>query len=128
MPAEESTLAQIRSLLGDEDLNVVISDISPRLTGRYDTDQAISTSRLSTTVLDVAIDVLMPEHVRNQDIPRYGIEGLVEAAKIDSNVQRFAPTASRNSSSETYLIHGNKLPSARRGRRKNGNATGLRPS
>ena len=112
---EESTLTQIRSLLGDEDLNVVISDISPRLTGRYDTDQAISLE-LSTTVLDVAIDVLIPGGTFvTKTFQGTGIEGLVEAAKDRfSNVQRFAPTASRNSSSETYLICRNKLPSARK--------------
>ena len=44
-----------------------------------------------------------------------GIEGLVEAARDRfSNVQRFAPTASRNSSSETYLICRNKLPRVRK--------------
>ena len=31
-----------------------------------------------------------------------------------SNVQRYAPTASRNASSETYLICRNKLPRARK--------------
>ena len=112
---EESTLLQIRSLLEGEDLNVVISDISPRLTGRYDTDQAISLE-LSTTVLDVAIEVLRPGGTFvTKTFQGTGIEGLVEAAKDRfSNVQRFAPTASRNSSSETYLICRNKLPSPRK--------------
>ena len=112
---EDSTLLQIRSLLEGEDLNVVISDISPRLTGRYDTDQAISLE-LSTTVLDVAIEVLRPGGTFvTKTFQGTGIEGLVEAAKDRfSNVQRFAPTASRNSSSETYLICRNKLPSPRK--------------
>ena len=44
-----------------------------------------------------------------------GIEGLVDAARDRfSNVQRYAPTASRNASSETYLICRNKLPRPRR--------------
>ena len=111
---EESTLLQIRSLLEGEDLNVVISDISPRLTGRYDTDQAISLE-LSTTVLDVAIEVLRPGGTFvTKTFQGTGIEGLVEVKDRFSNVQRFAPTASRNSSSETYLICRNKLPSPRK--------------
>ncbi len=112
---EESTLMQVRSLLEDEELNVVISDISPRLTGRYDTDQAISLE-LSTTVLDVATNVLRAGGTFvTKTFQGTGIEGLVEAAKDRfSNVQRFAPTASRNSSSETYLICRNKLPRPRK--------------
>jgi len=44
-----------------------------------------------------------------------GIEGLIEAAKMRfSSVQRFAPTASRSSSSETYLVCRNKLPKIRK--------------
>ena len=40
-----------------------------------------------------------------------GIEGIVNAAKKRfSRVQRFSPDASRNSSSEVYLICRNKLP------------------
>ncbi len=112
---EESTLQQIRDILGEEDLNVVISDISPRLTGRYDTDQAISLE-LSTTVLDVATKVLRPGGTFvTKTFQGTGIEGLVDAAKDRfSNVQRYAPTASRNASSETYLICRNKLPRPRR--------------
>ena len=53
---DESTIQVINEFLDHKKINVVISDISPRLTGRYDTDQAISLE-LSTTVLDVAMGV-----------------------------------------------------------------------
>ena len=40
-----------------------------------------------------------------------GIEAIVRAAKIRfSKVQRYSPIASRNSSSEVYLVCKNKLP------------------
>ena len=43
-----------------------------------------------------------------------GIEGLVNAAKDRfSNVQRFSPTASRSSSSETYLVCQKRLSRVR---------------
>ena len=43
-----------------------------------------------------------------------GIEGLVDAARDRfSNVQRFSPTASRSSSSETYLVCQNRLSNPR---------------
>ena len=109
--SENSTLQEISELLGDRNLNTVISDISPKLTGRYDTDQAISLE-LSTLVMDTAMLILTPGgNFVTKIFQGTGIEGLMKAAKQRfSNVQRYAPTASRKSSSETYLICQNKLP------------------
>ena len=102
---EESTIEEISNHLGDRKLNAVISDISPRLTGRYDTDQAISLE-LSTMALDVASDLLSPGGCFITKVFQgAGIEGLVDAAKLRfSVVGRYSPTASRTASSETYLI------------------------
>ena len=109
--SENSTLEEISKLFGDRNLNTVISDISPKLTGRYDTDQAISLE-LSTLVMDTAMLILTPGgNFVTKIFQGTGIEGLMKAAKQRfSNVQRYAPTASRKSSSETYLICQNKLP------------------
>jgi len=114
--SENSTLEEISKLLGDRVLNTVISDISPKLTGRYDTDQAISLE-LSTLVLDKAMLLLTPGgSFVTKIFQGTGIEGLMKAAKQRfSNVQRYAPTASRKSSSETYLICQNKLPRVKGG-------------
>ncbi|MBI88429.1 MAG: 23S rRNA methyltransferase [Euryarchaeota archaeon] len=102
---ESSTLDEILGLLGDRRFNAVISDISPRLTGRYDTDQAISLE-LSTMALEVASILLSPGGCFVTKVFQgLGIEGLVDAAKIRfSSVGRFSPTASRSASSETYLV------------------------
>jgi 23S rRNA (uridine2552-2'-O)-methyltransferase len=111
---EPATIERITETVGDRDLNAVVSDISPRLTGRYDTDQAISLE-LSTTALDAAIALLTPGgSFVTKIFQGAGIEGLVDAAKQRfSSVGRFAPTASRSASSETYLICLNKLPKPR---------------
>ena len=102
---EESTIEEIVGHLGNRTLNAVISDISPRLTGRYDTDQAISLE-LSTMALDVACDLLPPGGCFVTKVFQgAGIEGLIDAAKLRfSSVGRYSPTASRTASSETYLI------------------------
>ena len=102
---EESTIEEIAGHLGNRKLNAVISDISPRLTGRYDTDQAISLE-LSTMALDVACDLLPPGGCFITKVFQgAGIEGLIDAAKLRfSSVGRYYPTASRTASSETYLI------------------------
>ena len=109
--SENSTLSYISEVLDGKNLNTVISDISPKLTGRYDTDQAISLE-LSTLVMDTAMLILTPGgNFVTKIFQGTGIEGLMKAAKQRfSNVQRYAPTASRKSSSETYLICQNKLP------------------
>ena len=102
---DESVIASISDEFGGRPLNAVISDISPRLTGRYDTDQAISLE-LSTTALDIASELLSPGGCFVTKVFQgAGIEGLIGAAKLRfSVVSRFSPTASRSASSETYLV------------------------
>jgi len=116
--SKQDTIDRIEELLEGRELNVVLSDISPKLTGRYDTDQAISLE-LSTMTLDVAMGMLAPGGAFVTKIFQgVGIEGLILAAKDRfANVQRFAPMASRNASSETYLVCRNRLPKPRKGAR-----------
>ena len=111
---DDSTIERINESLEGREINVVVSDISPNLTGRYDTDQTISLE-LSTLVLDAAMRFVPAGGAFVTKIFQgIGIEGLVEAAKDRfSNVQRFSPTASRSSSSETYLVCQNRLPRVR---------------
>jgi len=108
---ERSTIDRIAEFVGERDLNAVVSDISPGLTGRYDTDQAISLE-LSTTALDAAMALLSPGgSFVTKVFQGAGIEGLVDSAKQRfSSVGRFSPTASRSASSETYLVCQNKRP------------------
>tara|TARA_Y100001960_G_C14559153_1_gene769852 strand:+ start:363 stop:935 length:573 start_codon:yes stop_codon:yes gene_type:complete len=111
---DESTIERISEALEGREINVVVSDISPNLTGRYDTDQTISLE-LSTLVLDAAMRfVPAGGSFVTKIFQGTGIEGLVDAAKDRfSNVQRYSPTASRSSSSETYLVCQNRLPRVR---------------
>ena len=111
---EERTIGQISDALGEREFNVVVSDISPNLTGRYDTDQTISLE-LSTLVLDASMEFIPSGgSFVTKIFQGTGIEGLIDAAKDRfSNVQRYSPTASRSASSETYLICQNRLPQPR---------------
>ncbi len=111
---EESTIGRIDEALDGREIDVLVSDISPNLTGRYDTDQTISLE-LSTLVLDAAMRfVPAGGSFVTKIFQGIGIEGLVDAARDRfSNVQRFSPTASRSSSSETYLVCQNRLPHPR---------------
>ncbi|MEC9478034.1 MAG: RlmE family RNA methyltransferase [Candidatus Thermoplasmatota archaeon] len=116
--SDQDTIDRIEELLQGRELNVVLSDISPKLTGRYDTDQAISLE-LSTMTLDVAMGMLASGgSFVTKIFQGVGIEGLIRAAKDRfSSVQRFAPMASRNASSETYLVCRNRLPKPRKSAR-----------
>ena len=110
---DESIIARLSSENSDEGYNSVVSDISPSLTGRYDTDQAISLD-LSAMALDVAVKLLKPGgSFVTKAFQGTGIELLIEACKIRfSFVRRFSPTASRNASSEIYVVCKNKKPSS----------------
>jgi 23S rRNA (uridine2552-2'-O)-methyltransferase len=98
--------------------NTIVSDISPRLTGQYDRDQAISLE-LVAMVFDFTLPLLRPGGAFVTKIFQgTGIEGIVNAAKQRfSRVQRFSPEASRNSSSEVFLVCKNKLPRPKKGSR-----------
>jgi 23S rRNA (uridine2552-2'-O)-methyltransferase len=94
--------------------NTIVSDISPSLTGQYERDQAIS-MELVAMVFDFTLPLLSPGGAFvTKMFQGRGIEGIVNAAKSRfSRVQRFSPDASRNSSSEVFLVCRNKLPSPR---------------
>jgi 23S rRNA (uridine2552-2'-O)-methyltransferase len=99
--------------------NAIVSDISPNLTGQYDRDQAISLE-LVAMVFDFTLPLLAPGGAFVTKVFQgTGIEGVINAAKQRfSRVQRFSPEASRNSSSEVFLICKNKLPKPRKGFRE----------
>ena len=98
--------------------NTIVSDISPKLTGQYDRDQAISLE-LAAMVFDFTLPLLAPGgSFVTKIFQGTGIEGVVNAAKQRfSRVQRFSPDASRNSSSEVYLVCKHKYPKPKKGSR-----------
>ena len=106
---DEGTHQRIRDVLDGELLRVVVSDISPGLTGQYEMDQAISTE-LVCAVFDFAYPLMGSGGVLVTKVFQGRcIEALISAANTRfSNVQRFSPDASRSSSSETYLVCRNR--------------------
>ncbi len=86
-------------------VDVVISDMSPNISGIYDVDQARSID-LATHALRFAVENLRPggnfvcKVFQGRDT-----EGFVaEARKRFHSVKRYSPPASRKSSSEVYII------------------------
>ncbi|MDP6742537.1 MAG: RlmE family RNA methyltransferase [Candidatus Thalassarchaeaceae archaeon] len=111
---EGDTQDKLLELLDGNPIHSIVSDISPGLTGQYEMDQAISLD-LVCLVMDFSLPLLNKGgSFVTKVFQGRGIEAVAQAAKLNfSKVQRFSPVASRNSSSETYLVCKNKLPKIR---------------
>ena len=96
---------QILEHLGEKKFNSVISDISPDITGNWDIDQSVALE-LVAMVFDFSIPYLGKGGCFVTKLFQgTGVEELIEEIqKHFVSVRRFSPEASRNSSSEVYLI------------------------
>jgi 23S rRNA (uridine2552-2'-O)-methyltransferase len=102
---EEATVDRLREAVDDAGVDVVVSDLAPNMTGEYSVDHARSV-HLARQAFDVARDCLDPGGdfvVKVFDGPdladlRSDVEGHFEY------VRSIRPDASRDSSSELYLV------------------------
>ncbi|RJU91594.1 MAG: RlmE family RNA methyltransferase [Candidatus Poseidoniales archaeon] len=108
---EAITQERILAELEGERLNVIISDISPDITGKWDMDQSVAMT-LVADVFDFSLPLLKKGGCFTTKLFQgIGVEELIEAVRPHfSTVRRFSPDASRNSSSEVYLICRNHTP------------------
>ena len=99
------TQERILAELEDEPLNVIVSDISPHITGKWDMDQSVAMT-LVADVFDFALPLLKKGGgFTTKLFQGIGVEELIAAVRPHfSSVRRFSPDASRNSSSEVYLV------------------------
>ena len=104
----------VRRVLDELDqrpLNSVVSDISPNITGKWDMDQAVAMT-LVAQVFDFSLPLLCKGgSFVSKLFQGVGVEELIDVVKpFFSDVRRFSPHASRNSSSEVYLVCRNFMP------------------
>lgn len=103
--SSQQTIKELQDVLGNQMVDVVLSDLSPDISGRYSVDQARSIwlAEQAVTVVD---QVLKPgghfvcKLFEGEDTPGF-LEKIKGRFYI---VKKFSPTASRKSSSEIYLI------------------------
>ena len=102
---EPLTQERILTELDSELLNVIISDISPDITGKWDMDQSVALT-LVADVMDFSLPLLRKGGgFTTKMFQGVGVDELIAAVKPHfSSVRRFSPDASRNSSSEVYLV------------------------
>jgi|TARA_B100001778_G_scaffold307209_1_gene287137 23S rRNA (uridine2552-2'-O)-methyltransferase len=86
-------------------LDAVVSDISPHITGKWDIDQAVSLM-LVADVFDFSLPILRKGgNFVTKLFQGVGVEELINLVKPHfQTVKRFSPMASRNSSSEVFLV------------------------
>lgn len=99
------TQERILEELDGETLNVIVSDISPDITGKWDMDQSVAMT-LVADVFDFSLPLLKKGGAFTTKLFQgIGVEELIAAVRPHfSSVRRFSPDASRNSSSEVYLV------------------------
>lgn len=102
---EEITAEEVRDVVGDRNADVVLSDMSPDISGNYSVDQARSVY-LCEHSLKLACFLLKPgghficKVFEGEDLRNF----ISEVNKKFKIVSRFSPSASRKSSSEIYII------------------------
>jgi 23S rRNA (uridine2552-2'-O)-methyltransferase len=91
--------------LAGRPLNAIISDISPNITGKWDMDQAVAMT-LVAQVFDFSLPLLCKGgSFTTKLFQGVGVEELIMAIKpFFVDIRRFSPHASRNSSSEVFLV------------------------
>ena len=107
---DDRTKDRLRKLVGEDGADVVISDMAPNMTGEYELDHARSV-HLSRQAFEVACEHLgtggdfVVKVFQGQDLD--DLEA--EIAEEFQYVRRSSPDASRDSSSEIYLIGKHRL-------------------
>lgn len=102
---DNETLEEIKQILNDTKADVVLSDMSPDISGNYSVDQARSLW-LCERALEVAEQVLHPNGTfvckifEGADTKKF----IEKVKQRFSSVRIFTPDASRKSSSEIYII------------------------
>ena len=102
---EPHTQERMLTELNGRPLNAIVSDISPNITGKWDMDQSVAMT-LVADVFDFALPLLTKGGgFTTKLFQGIGVEELISAVRPHfSSVRRYSPEASRNSSSEVYLI------------------------
>ncbi len=107
---DDRTKDRLRKLVGDDGADVVISDMAPNMTGEYSLDHARSV-HLSRQAFEVACEHLgtggdfVVKVFQGQDLDDLADE----ISEEFQYVRRLSPDASRDSSSEIYLIGKHRL-------------------
>ena len=107
---EEETRAELRGIVGEGGADVVLSDMAPNMTGEYSLDHARSV-HLARQAFETALDLLGPGGALAVTVfEGPDVAGLREEMEREFEyVRAVHPEASRDSSSELYLVAKGRL-------------------
>ena len=107
----EATLAELERLLGNQPVDLVLSDMSPNITGIASVDQARA-GTLAELALEFALKHLKPQgNFLVKSFQGEGFEAFVKVLRRHfTQVVTRKPRASRSRSSEVYLLGKEKRP------------------
>lgn len=102
---EESTLQKIRQMMGGDKVDVILSDMSPNISGNYTVDHARSIFLCEQALKSTKI-LLKPggNFVCKVFDGEYLHDFIQKTNKMFKTVKQLSPNASRKSSSEIYII------------------------
>lgn len=102
---QETSIKELIEVIGEKKVDVVLSDMSPDISGNYSIDHARSIF-LSNQALETAKNILKPggtfvcKVFSGEELDKF-IKNVKDHFK---SVKRFSPVASRKSSSEEYIV------------------------
>ena len=102
---EDSTIQRVRKIVGYDKADIVLSDMSPDISGNYSVDHARSIY-LCEQALKIAETLLKPEGnfvckaFTGEDLQDF----IQKTNQKFKTIKQFSPSATRKSSSETYII------------------------
>ena len=102
---EDSTIQEIREKIGDNKVDVMLSDMSPNISGNYSVDHARSIFLCEQALVASGFLLKKGGSFVCKVFDGEDLQGFVEKTnKLFKIVRQFSPVASRKSSSEVYII------------------------
>jgi len=102
---EEKSIEKIKKVLGKKNVDVVLSDMSPDISGNYDMDQARSIYLCEKALETSKVFLKKEGSFVCKAFEGKDIDSFIKILKKNfRTVKRFSPKSSRKSSSEIYII------------------------
>lgn len=102
---EDSTIQEIRDMIGSNKADVILSDMSPNISGNYSVDHARSIFLCEQALVASGFLLKKDGSFVCKVFDGEDLQGFVEKTnKLFKIVRQFSPVASRKSSSEVYII------------------------
>ncbi len=102
---QDEAITRLREIIGNKQVDVVISDMSPNISGNYGVDQARSAFLCEQALKTANIFLKKNGNFLCKIFEGEDLKDFIEKTKsMFKNVNQFNPPASRKTSSEVYII------------------------